>query len=190
MILNRRQRRSLGGEGAANLAFDISCFWCVYYDFWRPNKEIKRFISHLCSEGAKFIQRGEGEIFASRPCGNSQATLLTIDCWALVDVILLQVLEERLSVTAASTKALDRNLTDITKKRKKAQAELEASRSVLYLTPRKVGYQDEFHDFSSPQRPVVGTIVKGCQCALQFTIKNSKYRIIRPHLSLWRRWSD
>ncbi|XP_023344565.1 structural maintenance of chromosomes protein 3-like [Eurytemora carolleeae] len=40
----------------------------------------------------------------------------------------LKSLEERLSVTQASMKTLDRNLVDITKKRKKAQAELEASR--------------------------------------------------------------
>ena len=35
-----------------------------------------------------------------------------------------------MSVTQASMKALDKNLADITKKRKKAQAELEASRFV------------------------------------------------------------
>jgi len=40
----------------------------------------------------------------------------------------LKALEERLSVTQASMKTLDRNLADIVKKRKKAQAELEASR--------------------------------------------------------------
>merc|ERR1712200_13417 len=40
----------------------------------------------------------------------------------------LKALEERLSVTQASMKTLDRNLNDVSKKRKKAQAELEASR--------------------------------------------------------------
>merc|ERR1712200_128292 len=40
----------------------------------------------------------------------------------------LKSLEERVHSTTLSMKALDKNLTDITKKRKKAQAELEASR--------------------------------------------------------------
>jgi hypothetical protein len=43
----------------------------------------------------------------------------------------VQALEERLSGTQNNMKSLDKNLGDIVKKRKKAQAELEASRSVL-----------------------------------------------------------
>ena len=40
----------------------------------------------------------------------------------------LKSLEERLEVTKANMKGLEKNLTDIVKKRKKSQAELEASR--------------------------------------------------------------
>ncbi len=43
----------------------------------------------------------------------------------------MQALEERLSGTQNNMKSLDKNLGDIVKKRKKAQAELEASRSVI-----------------------------------------------------------
>jgi len=74
----------------------------------------------------------------------------------------LKSLEERLSVTQASMKTLDRNLNDVTKKRKKAQAELEASRLREREIQEKIEEDSKELEKMASKQTVLQTKIEEC----------------------------